>query len=478
MKQLSILSICLFTFLSLCAQQGYKIDVQLKPYSNTPIYLGYYYGKIRGLADSVLLNSSSEGSFTGKEPLKGGIYFVVSPSKQILFELLVDKDQVFSIMADTSNLPGSVKFTGSPENKRFQEYSAFAAATGKQIFGVNQQTPKASTRKDSAALITKTKALAEKLRVYRDSISKKAPASFLTSLFNAMKDPVVPPTSRQPGGKFDSNFVYHYYKEHYWDDFSFLDDRMVRTPFFEPRLEAYFQNVVAPNADSIIKETDNMLLQSRSAREMYQYLMVHFVQQYINPVYMGQDAVFVHLFEKYINAGKAEFFTPQYKEFATKRAYSMMANLIGRPAPLLDMVDTAGNPLPLHSIKAPFTVICFWDPACSHCKEVVPKVDSILQSKWKNEGVEVYGVKVDGTREEWLKFIQDKHLTGWKHVYQLSVKQEEEVREKRAGFRQLYDVYQTPLLYLLDKDKRIIAKKLSYLQIDEVIDAKLKNDKK
>ena len=33
------------------------------------------------------------------------------------------------------------------------------------------------------------------------------------------------------------------------------------------------------------------------------------------------------------------------------------------------------------------------------------------------------------------------------------------------------------LLYLLDKDKRIIAKKLSYLQIDEVIALKLKSNK-
>jgi hypothetical protein len=82
-------------------------------------------------------------------------------------------------------------------------------------------------------------------------------------------------------------------------------------------------------------------------------------------------------------------------------------------------------------------------------------------------------VKVDGTQEEWVKFIENHHLSGWNHVYQQKVKEEEETREKRAGFRQLYDVYQTPLLYLLDSDKRIIAKKLGYLQIDEVIKAKM-----
>jgi len=477
MKQLFILTICLITVVPLVAQKGYDIGVRLKPYKKTWVYLGYYYGRIRALADSTLLSDSSTGHFKGNEALKGGIYFVVSPSRQVLFEMLVDKDQHFSVSADTMNLPFSVQFAGSPENRQFQDYSSFAGNTGKKIGLLGQEIAAAKTRKDSALLLAHTKLLTGKLQNYRDSITKKSPGSFLSALFMAMGEPKIPPASKQPEGRYDSNYVYHYFKEHYWDGISFMDDRLVRTPFFEPRLEKYYANLVAPNADSLIKETDNMLLQSRSAKEMYQYLMVYFVQQYINPVYMGQDAVFVHLFEKYINTGKAEFFTQQYKEFATKRAYSMMANLIGQPAPQLDMVDTAGQPLPLYSLKGPFTVICFWDPNCSHCKEIVPKVDSIYKAKWKAEGVQLYGVKVDGTQAEWVKFIEDHHLSGWNHVYQQKVKEEEEIREKRAGFRQLYDVYQTPLLYLLDSNKRIIAKKLGYLQIDEVIKAKMQASK-
>jgi hypothetical protein len=293
-----------------------------------------------------------------------------------------------------------------------------------------------------------------------------------------MEEPKIPPASKHPGGKYDSNYVYEYYKSHYWDDISFADNRLVRTPFFEAKLEKYYRDLVSPNPDSLIKEIDRMLLYSRSAKEMYKFLMVHFVQKYINPQYMGQDAVFVHLFEKYINTGKAEFFTPQYKDFTAKRAYSLMANLIGKPAPQLDMADTLDKPLPLYSLPAEYTVICFWDPTCSHCKEVVPKVDSIYEARWKSEGVQIYAVKTDGSKAEWLKFISDHHLDGWKHVYQLPGIQDAEIKEGRPGYKQLYDVYQTPLLYLLDKDKRIIAKKLTYLQIDEVINTKIQVQKK
>jgi hypothetical protein len=472
MKQVTLILATIFSFLFSHAQ-GYDIAVELKPLKKSQIYLGYYYGDVRALADSAMLDNFSKGVFKGKERLPGGIYFVVSPSRQIVFELLIDKDQQFSVSADTANLPASVKFTGSDENKMFQEYSHLSGTIGQQINKLTQEYATAKTRRDSTAIESRIKMNTARLQTVRDSIIQKHSGSFLAALLTTMKEPQIPPGSRHPGGKYDSSFVYHFYKDHYWDDNSYMDDRMARTPFFEAKLNKYFDDVVSQNPDSLIQEIDHMLLYSRAAKEMYQFLMVHFIQKYINPKFMGQDAVFVHLFEKYINTGKAEFLTPQYKDFAAKRAYSLMGNLIGRPAPPLTMLDSTNNPLPLYSVKSEFTVICFWDPTCSHCKEIVPKVDSIYEAKWKNQGVAVYAVKTEGTRAEWLNFIAAHHLDGWKHVYPEPGKDEAEINAGRPGYKQLYDVYQTPMLYLLDKDKRIIAKKLTYLQINEVINSKL-----
>ncbi len=472
-----LLMLCLAYCTHGWSQAGYEIAVQLKPYSNQQVYLGYHYGKIKALYDSVLLDGNASGKFKGKDALPGGIYFLVSPSKQILFEILIDKDQHFSVSADSSKLPNDIQFLESPENKQFQHYSSYAAILGKEIADANNQLAQAKSSKDSSKLAELSRKNTFKLTHYRDSITKNYPESFLSALFLAMQDPKIPPVEEQPGGKYDSNFVYEYYKDHYWDNVSFTDNRLPRTPFFEARLERYFQDLVSPNPDSLKKEIDWMLLYSRTADEMYKYLMIHFVQKYINPQFMGQDAVFVHLFEKYINTGKADFFSKEYKEFTTRRAYSLMANLIGNPAAELNMVDTTGKATPLYKIQSDYTVICFWDPTCSHCKEVVPKVDSIYNAKWKNEGVSLYGVKTDGAKEEWTKFIRDNKLKGWHHVYQLPEEHEKEIKESRAGYKQLYDVYQTPLLYLLDKDKRIIAKKLTYLQIDEVINAKINANK-
>ena len=475
-KILLSLTACFF-LLQAWSQPGYDIRLSLKPYKNSKVYLGYYYGKIRALADSALLDDNSTGHFSGKEPLTGGVYFVVSPNKTILFELIIDSQQHFSVSADTTNLPGSVAFTGSSDNTVFQAYTAFTNTKGAAIMAGNKELATVHSKADSARIREKAKKLNEEILAYRQNIITRYPHSLLTTLFYVMKEPVVPPAPPQKGGTKDSLFAYHYFKSHFWDSISFTDERLTRTPVFEPKLDKYFADLVSPQPDSIEREADMMLLESRVNKTMFQYLMVYFVQKYVNPVYMGQDAVFVHLFEKYINTGQTEFFTEKYRQFLNNRAYSLMANLIGQPAANLEMVDTAGQPRPLYEVQANYIVICFWDATCSHCKDIVPRVDSIFQAKWKQEGVKLYGVMVDGGQEAWLQFIKDHNLKDWIHVYETKAQQDATEAAGKPGYRQLYDVYQTPILYLLDKDKNIIAKKLSYQQIDEVINLKLQHAK-
>src|ERR1700722_7103689 len=333
-------------------QSGYSIRLHLKPYTGGKVYLGYYYGKIKALADSAQLDGNSDGLFSGKAKLPGGVYFIVSPGRSILFELLIDSQQHFSIAADTTNLPASVVFTGSTDNTVFQAYTRYTAQKGGEITADQKDLSKAHTRADSSRLKDKMKQLNDEIQKYREDIASRYPTSLLATLFQVLKEPIVPPAAQQPGGRYDSVFAYRYFKSHYWDGIDFTDERLTRTPVFEPRLDKYFRDLVPPQADSIEKEADKMLLEARVSKPMFQYLMVYFVQKYVNPQYMGQDAVFVHLFDKYINAGETEFFTEKYRKFLNDRAYSIMANLIGEPAANLEMVDSNGALRPLYGVNA------------------------------------------------------------------------------------------------------------------------------
>ena len=243
-----------------------------------------------------------------------------------------------------------------------------------------------------------------------------------------------------------------------------------------PKVETFFREVISPAPDSIIKESDYLLLLARSSPEMYKFLLNWLTDEYINPKYMGQDAVFVHLFEKYHSKGVSSWLNEKQMTTISNRAYMLMSNLIGEQAANLEMVDSAGVTVPLYSVNAPFIIVCFWDPTCSHCREEVPKMDSVYNAKWQKEGVKMYGVLTE-TKEipKWREFINKYNLQSWINVYETEAQKKINEEAKKPSYKQLYDVTQTPTLYLLDKDKRIIAKKLTWQQMDDVLQMKINN---
>ena len=134
--------------------------------------------------------------------------------------------QQFSIDADSAHIPNGVKFTGTADNLQFQEYTTFMNVRGQEIAGWQQDLSKARSKKDSTAIREKIRKGNEAVIIYRAGIEKKSPESMLTTLLRVLHEPVVPP---QPPGPYDSNFAYHYYKNHYWDSVSFTDERLIRT---------------------------------------------------------------------------------------------------------------------------------------------------------------------------------------------------------------------------------------------------------
>jgi len=107
---------------------------------------------------------------------------------------------------------------------------------------------------------------------------------------------------------------------------------------------------------------------------------------------------------------------------------------------------------------------------------VLPKLDSFYRAKWKADGLKMYAVakETEGTKKDWLNFISDNKLQEWSHVYYSKEADKARTDNGIPGYSQLYDVQSFPTLYLLDKEKRIIAKKLTYQQLDEIVQLKKK----
>jgi peroxiredoxin len=464
----------LVLFLIACtAKSQYQVTLQTSNYKSGLAYLTYYYGKNINVEDSALVNSKGIAVFKKNQKLQPGIYSIVFPGKNKLVDFLVDKEQFITIKADTADLINKTIVTGSKENAFFQQYQKFIVLKGKQLQAEQHAYNNSKTKADSLLHENNYQKFNKELNQYRENIIKQYPQSMLAVLFKSMKEPgfaIAHPVTKQ-----DSIANYEFYKKHYWDGISFMDDRVIRTPFFLPKVEKYFRDILVPSADTIIKEADYLLLLARTNTEMYKFLLNWLTDEYMYPKYMGQDAVFVHLFEEYHSKGVSNWLNEKQLIAISNRAYMVMSNLIGDKAADLDMVDSTGKPCPLYNVNAEYIVVCFWDPTCSHCREEVPRLDSLYRAKWKQQGVKIYGVLSENEKEKWLKFIQENNLKDWIHVYQTEETKKAITDSQRPGYKQLYDITQTPTLYLLDKEKRIIAKKLTLQQMDDLLQTKLRN---
>ncbi|MEY2646379.1 MAG: hypothetical protein RL158_355 [Bacteroidota bacterium] len=448
---------------------GHAIQVSLKPYQNTKIYIGTNYGNNKVLADSCVLNEKSEGVFKGAQKLTPGIYFLVNPKYNILFDFLVDEAQNFKIVADTNNL-SNYSIIGSSENDLFKEYSVAVNKIGSELAAIENKFKTSTTAADSSLYRTQYISKDKALKDQRSSFMKAHPKSMMSYLLNVMQRPEAPAIP-VINGKADSLYPFYYVKNHFWDDVVFNDNRLIRTPFFEAKLDEYFKNYVARDADSIIEEVQYMLTVAKTGKEIYPFLLFKFTNKYISPEFMGQDKVFLHLYQNFFAKGDTVLLNEASKKSITERAYSMMANQLGLPAPALDINTIDDKPFSLYKTAAPYTFIAFWDPTCSHCKVEIPQLDSMYKASWKALGVQIVGVNINYKElPAWKKFIADNQINNWFHVYQTEAALNKEItNQKPTTIRQLYDVFKTPTFYLLDANKRIIAKNLTLQQFNDFL---------
>ena len=84
--------------------------------------------------------------------------------------------------------------------------------------------------------------------------------------------------------------------------------------------------------------------------------------------------------------------------------------------------------------------------------------------------------ETDGKRSDWYEFMNKSGMKGWVNVYYSKEAEKARLAANTPSYSQLYDVQSFPTLYLLDKDKRIIAKKITEKQVDEILAYKEKTN--
>jgi thiol-disulfide isomerase/thioredoxin len=447
------------------AQKGYEIKVHVDGIKDTLAYLGYHYADKQYVTDTVRVDSKGNFSFKGSDPLEGGIYLVVLPNKSY-FEILVTAEQKFSIETDTLDLVNHMKVAGSKENQIFNGYQRFLVLKQKEIAPLKARYDAWRSNEDSTKAIQKLmKAIDQEVKDFRLKLLRDNPKSFTSALIRCMIEPEPPEPPKDEKGNIDSTFQFYYIKNHLLDSVDFSDARLLRSPLLQQKIKTYTETMTIQIPDSIIPVVDTVIERSKKNQEVFKYVVVTLTNHYETSKIMGHDEVFVHLAEKYYVTNEAYWVDSTLRAKLLDRIRKIKPNLLGKIAHDLVMKDTSGNSVSLYSVKSKFTILVFWSPTCSHCKKEIPELYLTFDSL-RNEGVETFAVGIESDPVIWKEFIREHNLN-WinaNDLYELS------------RFRDYYDIQTTPVIYLLDDKKKIIAKRLDVPTLSSVLRKFLKKD--
>ena len=206
--------------------------------------------------------------------------------------------------------------------------------------------------------------------------------------------------------------------------------------------------------DFLIESSTDSLLRDRIARNLYSH--------YQDSKLMGEEAVAVHIYDKWFSTGRAHFQSSGEMSDAGMFAEFNRSTLIGCDAPELALEGIEGNPVSA-PCRGKRSLLFFYDVDCAKCK-----MESILLRNYlaeENMPICLYAVYVGNDRNAWEKFAAE----------QLDVKADKVTTvhawdpEASSGMHFLYGITQTPRMYLIDKDGKVRGRRLDTESLSQVI---------
>ena len=447
--------------------KGYELKIRIKNLANKEVILGHRFTDKLYPDDTLKLDNSGYGVFKGEKPYPEGIYFLLTPSKK-MFDFFLTENQNFSMETDTVELFDKLKFENSPENNAALDFRRFLTHKQMELSALKEQ--KKDTKKEEEQFVNELKSATNKLLEDQKN-------NLVGVFFKALQEITIPDPPKDANGKIlDSLFQAKYYRAHYFDNINLKDVRLLRTPVYLDKVKTYLDRVVPQIPDTVNMEIDKLLTIAESDKELFRFMLITMFNYAATSQIMGFDAVYAHVAEKWYMP-KATFEDTAFIRRTKESVEKLKPFLIGKTVPDVQMMwvpsdhfqvaanDTIvrnnphiGNMIKLSQVESKYTILAFWEADCHHCQKEIPELYEVYK-KIKNLGVKVMSVHmlggIDG-KKKWVNFVNEHALYDWMNVW----------NPYDFTYKKVYDIKVTPAIYVLDKDKKIIAKRISPSQIE------------
>lgn len=478
-KFFPFLLILCFSLAGFSQNKPFKLKMKINGMQDSTCYLLNYYGSKMYYNDTAQFNSEGVVIFTKDEQPKGGLYIVYTGGQR-LFEVILNNENYIELETDTLDYIGKMSIKKSKENTLFFDYLKFLSTKQKSSIPMrNKIQAKGTSEKEKNKINQELANIGTEITDYRTNIIAKNKDLFISVFFKTMNETPTPEFEDIKSDSLKRLMKYEYYKNHYFDDIDFSDDRINNTPLYHNKLEKFFKSIVYPTPDSIIKEVDFVIGKAKANDELFKYTTYYLLSYYEKSKIMGMDAIFAHIGLNYYTHELAYWSDSTQIEKIQDKARKLSPLLIGKKSINLSLLDTSGNKWEsLHNVDAKYTVLVFWDPDCGHCIKELPKLSHAVDSLKKTIDVKVFSVSSNHTAE-WKTFINKNNIDFINVAVPMEAYSDQNKATqfiidghtdlKSLNYNKTYDIFSTPQIYLLNRDKVIIGKKLDTELLKQVL---------
>ena len=216
-------------------------------------------------------------------------------------------------------------------------------------------------------------------------------------------------------------------------------------PELGAKLEEYFV-ALAGEKPAVQQAECDYLIESAQDSLVRQFVALKIYEHYLGSKIMGDEAVAVHIADKWFAGGKVKMHSDDDLLNAKIFAEFNRNSLIGNAAPQVSLKDPSGR-----SVRIPasgyYNVIYFYDTSCTSCKAETVRLKSFL--KESDLGLRVWAIYVGADKDAWAAAREG--FEGVNHLWDPNAD---------SDWQRLYGVLGTPKMFLVNPDGTIIGRGL------------------
>ncbi len=441
----------------LSAQSGYDIMIKAKNYPTDSLFVSYNYGGGNVVLSALKRNYHWDFILKSDAVLPDAVYYIGTLRKKELFPFIItQKDNHFDLNIDFEDKK-NYSSKGSKENTVFFKYKhqADSLKNKRKEYLMNRQFHK----KDLVTL--------ELNQIRRKYVAQNL-GTFVAKLIKSDIEWIDSEITDRKGK--DKATLLDYKIKNYLNNIDLSDKTALRLPKTHKLITEYFDRVVHLKPEAVIPALDSVLWAMGCKSEMFKFYLPFFTRKYSFPFRPWVDKVYAHLAKKYYTKEIAYWLSEKEIQRVHEMAKRKEESLPGKIIPDITLVDKNDKSVRLRDIDAKYMVLVFWRPGCSHCRHAMPILRE-FQTKYKSKGVKIVTACTRQRSDTYRCWEGVKNEKMEDFDYNLADK------SGKTDFLKKYNITGIPNIFIIDKNKKIIDKKVAPSRLQEVFEKVLRDEK-